>query len=220
MADACRASGGKARGVATVRRDVTDRELEDLHDAGVRGVRFNFVKRLVDFTPQDELVEIAQRIQPLGWHVVVYFEARDLPRALGLLHRAADDRRRRSHGPARRHEAGRRPRVRVVPRTHARAREHLEQGQLPRAPVGQRPPALDGERNAVPRRRAVRAPRGRDLPRPRALGHGLAASEPEGPHARRRAAGRLHPAHRAHARAATEAAGRRTRCASTGRRRM
>jgi len=79
MADACRASGGRARGVATVRLGVTDRELGDLHDAGVRGVRFNFVKRLVDFTPRDELAEIAARIQPLGWHVVVYFEARDLP---------------------------------------------------------------------------------------------------------------------------------------------
>jgi 2-pyrone-4,6-dicarboxylate lactonase len=79
MADACRASGGRARGVATVRRSVTDRELEELHGAGVRGVRFNFLRRLVDFTPRDELVEIAARVQPLGWHVVVYFEARDLP---------------------------------------------------------------------------------------------------------------------------------------------
>jgi 2-pyrone-4,6-dicarboxylate lactonase len=79
MLDACRASGGKARGVATVRRDVTDAQLLDMHAAGVRAVRFNFVKRLVDFTPQDELLEIAQRIAHLGWHVVVYFEAVDLP---------------------------------------------------------------------------------------------------------------------------------------------
>jgi 2-pyrone-4,6-dicarboxylate lactonase len=79
MADACRASGGKARGVATVKRSVTDVELQDLHAAGVRGVRFNFVKRLVDFTPKDELLEIAGRIQALGWHVVIYFEAQDLP---------------------------------------------------------------------------------------------------------------------------------------------
>ena len=50
-----------------------------MHDAGVRGVRFNFVKRLVDFTPKDELLEIAGRIAPLGWHVVIYFEAVDLP---------------------------------------------------------------------------------------------------------------------------------------------
>jgi 2-pyrone-4,6-dicarboxylate lactonase len=78
MADACRASGGRARGVATVRRDVTDGELQQLHEAGVRGVRFNFLKRLVDFTPRDELAEIAGRIHQLGWHVVVYFEAADL----------------------------------------------------------------------------------------------------------------------------------------------
>jgi 2-pyrone-4,6-dicarboxylate lactonase len=79
MIDACRASGGKARGVATLKRTVSDDELRQLHAAGVRGVRFNFVKRLVDFTPKDELLEIASRIQGLGWHVVIYFEAVDLP---------------------------------------------------------------------------------------------------------------------------------------------
>lgn len=79
MADACRSSGGRARGVATVRRSVSDAELQALHEAGVRGVRFNFVKRLVDFTPKDELLEIAGRIKTLGWHVVIYFEAQDLP---------------------------------------------------------------------------------------------------------------------------------------------
>ena len=79
MVDCLRHSGGKARGVATVRRAISDGELGELHAAGVRGVRFNFVKRLVDFTPRDELMEIAGRIAPLGWHVVVYFEAADLP---------------------------------------------------------------------------------------------------------------------------------------------
>ncbi len=79
LVDALKASNGKARGVATVKRSISDAELQDLHDAGVRGVRFNFVKRLVDFTPKDELLEIARRIKPLGWHVVIYFEAVDLP---------------------------------------------------------------------------------------------------------------------------------------------
>ncbi|MGA0583399.1 MAG: amidohydrolase family protein, partial [Castellaniella sp.] len=79
LVDALRASGGRARGVATVSRDVTDAELRDMHEAGVRGTRFNFVKRLADFTPREVLSEIAARIAPLGWHVVVYFEARDLP---------------------------------------------------------------------------------------------------------------------------------------------
>ena len=79
MVDALIHSNGKARGVATVKRSVTDNELQDMHAAGVRGTRFNFVKRLVDFTPREELLEIAHRIAPLGWHVVVYFEAVDLP---------------------------------------------------------------------------------------------------------------------------------------------
>ncbi|NBW54761.1 MAG: 2-pyrone-4,6-dicarboxylate hydrolase [Betaproteobacteria bacterium] len=79
LVDALRHSNGLARGVATVKRDVSDQALQDMHDAGVRGVRFNFVKRLVDFTPKDELMEIAQRIQAWGWHVVIYFEAVDLP---------------------------------------------------------------------------------------------------------------------------------------------
>src|SRR3954467_11548225 len=79
LVDALKSSNGKAKGVATVKRAVTDRELEDMNAAGVRGVRFNFVKRLVDFTPKDELLEIAGRIAPLGWHVVIYFEAVDLP---------------------------------------------------------------------------------------------------------------------------------------------
>jgi 2-pyrone-4,6-dicarboxylate lactonase len=80
MVDALVHSGGRARGVATVRRDISDDELRALHNAGVRGVRFNFVKRLVDFTPKEELNEIAARVAKLGWHVVVYFEARDLPK--------------------------------------------------------------------------------------------------------------------------------------------
>ena len=79
MADACRSSSGRARGVATVTRDFTAEQLRELDAAGVRGVRFNFVKRLVDVTPRDVLLEIAERIQPLGWHIVIYFEAQDLP---------------------------------------------------------------------------------------------------------------------------------------------
>jgi 2-pyrone-4,6-dicarboxylate lactonase len=79
MVDSLVHAGGKARGVASVARDVTDAELRAMHDAGVRGTRFNFVRRLVDFTPRDVLLEIANRIAPLGWHVVVYFEAKDLP---------------------------------------------------------------------------------------------------------------------------------------------
>ncbi|GAA2358728.1 amidohydrolase family protein [Saccharopolyspora halophila] len=79
LVDALQWSGGLARGVATVDANVTAEELERLHLAGVRGVRFNFVKRLVDTVPTRSLEIIAQKIAPLGWHAVVYFEAADLP---------------------------------------------------------------------------------------------------------------------------------------------
>ena len=79
LVDALLASNNRARGVATVKRDVSDDQLQVMHAAGVRGTRFNFVKRLADFTPREVLLEIAHRIAPLGWHVVVYFEAQDLP---------------------------------------------------------------------------------------------------------------------------------------------
>jgi 2-pyrone-4,6-dicarboxylate lactonase len=78
LLDAIANSKGKARGVATVGPGISNEELQALHAGGVRGVRFNFVKRLVDALPKDGLMEIAHRIKPLGWHIVIYFEAQEL----------------------------------------------------------------------------------------------------------------------------------------------
>lgn len=78
LVDALRTAGDRARGVATVRDTVSDAELSDLHAAGVRGVRFNFVRRLVDPKPDAYYRAIIDRIASLGWHVVIYFEAADL----------------------------------------------------------------------------------------------------------------------------------------------
>ena len=78
MIDALQASGGMARGVAVVAHDISDDELDSMNAAGVRGVRFNFVKRLVDATPRELFLRTAERVQRLGWHIVVYFEAPDL----------------------------------------------------------------------------------------------------------------------------------------------
>ncbi len=78
LVDALQSAGQLARGVATVRESVTDDELQHLHENGVRGVRFNFVKRLVDTRPVAALESVASRIGKLGWHVVMYFEAEDI----------------------------------------------------------------------------------------------------------------------------------------------
>jgi 2-pyrone-4,6-dicarboxylate lactonase len=78
-------SNGKARGVAVVDPDIGEDELARLHEGGIRGVRFNFLKRLVDNAPKDKFLEIARKIEPLGWHVVVYFEADILEELLPFL---------------------------------------------------------------------------------------------------------------------------------------
>ncbi|GGB56635.1 amidohydrolase family protein [Blastomonas aquatica] len=78
-------SNGMARGVAVVDPAITDAELDTLHAGGIRGVRFNFLKRLVDDAPKDRFLEVARRIERLGWHVVVYFEADILDEMLPFL---------------------------------------------------------------------------------------------------------------------------------------
>lgn len=78
-------SNGMARGVAVVDPDIADDELRRLHDGGIRAVRFNFLKRLVDHAPKDKFLEVARRIEPLGWHVVVYVEAENFAELVPFL---------------------------------------------------------------------------------------------------------------------------------------
>ena len=78
LLDVLEHSEGRARGVVTVRPDISEKELARMHSLGVRGVRFNYVKRLVDPKPDDYYRGIIEKIKPLGWHVVLYFEPADL----------------------------------------------------------------------------------------------------------------------------------------------
>src|ERR1700733_4207848 len=78
LADALRAADDRARGVATIKPGVTRAELADMHEAGVRGVRFNFVRRLADPKPDDYYRGLVDLIKEFGWHIVIYFEAPDL----------------------------------------------------------------------------------------------------------------------------------------------
>jgi 2-pyrone-4,6-dicarboxylate lactonase len=78
LVDALDAAAGRAKGIAFIGEEITDAELRALDRSGVRGVRFNFVRRLVDVTPRDVLTRLANRVATLGWHIVVYFEMTDL----------------------------------------------------------------------------------------------------------------------------------------------
>jgi 2-pyrone-4,6-dicarboxylate lactonase len=68
----------RARGVVTIRAGVAPAELAELHDAGVRGIRFNFVRRLADPKPDAHYRALVDLVAGMGWHVVLYFEAADL----------------------------------------------------------------------------------------------------------------------------------------------
>jgi D-galactarolactone isomerase len=66
-----------ARGIAVIDPAVTDADLERLHEAGIRGLRFSLV---VKNALGPELLEVmARRIQPLGWHIQFRSTHRDLP---------------------------------------------------------------------------------------------------------------------------------------------
>jgi len=85
MLDCLHKSAGRARGVAIVDPAVSDAELEKLDRAGVRAVRFNFLKRLVDPVSPSDCLALANRIADMNWHVVVYFEAADMDDIAPLL---------------------------------------------------------------------------------------------------------------------------------------
>ncbi len=76
--DAIAHSGGAYRGVAVVRHDITDGELESLHSGGIRGVRFNFVKHLGGMPDLDVFDSVVARVERLGWHVVLHLDAGDI----------------------------------------------------------------------------------------------------------------------------------------------
>ena len=85
--DAIASSQGAYRGVACVDDAVTDRELRRLHEGGIRGIRFNFVKHLGGVPDLDVFHRLVARIKPMGWHVVLHFDAEDIITQADLLRR-------------------------------------------------------------------------------------------------------------------------------------
>ncbi len=85
LEDALLSSNDRARGIASLGEDIDHATLRRLDQAGVRGVRFNFVKRLVDNTPKDIFKKISKMIAEYGWHIVVYVESQDLEEIVSFL---------------------------------------------------------------------------------------------------------------------------------------
>jgi 2-pyrone-4,6-dicarboxylate lactonase len=74
VTDAIAQSGGAYKGIANVNDEMSDKELEGLDRAGIRGCRFAFLKRLGGVGDITKFNHIVHRVAELGWHVDVYFE--------------------------------------------------------------------------------------------------------------------------------------------------
>ncbi|MDE0134128.1 MAG: amidohydrolase family protein [Acidimicrobiaceae bacterium] len=87
MVDALVRGNGRYAGVAMIDESFSEADIGALHDAGVRGTRFNFVAHLGGAPDLDVFWRLVDRVQPFGWHIVLHFDAKDLPTYAGMLDR-------------------------------------------------------------------------------------------------------------------------------------
>ena len=85
MLDALHVGSGRFAGVAMIDDSHGEGQLQEMHGAGVRGIRFNFVRHLSADPDLGELWRLVRRVEPLGWHLDLHFDAMDLPRHGDLL---------------------------------------------------------------------------------------------------------------------------------------
>ena len=78
LLDALRCGRGRYAGVAMVDESFSDDQLRELHDAGVRGTRFNFVKHLGGAPEPERFWPVVERVAGLSWHLVLHVDATDL----------------------------------------------------------------------------------------------------------------------------------------------
>jgi predicted TIM-barrel fold metal-dependent hydrolase len=82
MLDGIARSNGRWRGVALIDESFDDAGFRALHEGGVRGVRFGFVKHLGGVPDLALVRRTAERIAPMGWHLVLHLDAGNIPEFL------------------------------------------------------------------------------------------------------------------------------------------
>ncbi|HEX6237107.1 MAG TPA: amidohydrolase family protein [Acidimicrobiales bacterium] len=87
MVDALQRGRGRYAGVAMIDETFTRDDLAALHEAGVRGTRVNFVAHLGGAPDLGRFGKVVDLVAPLGWHIVLHFDAVDLPTYADLLDR-------------------------------------------------------------------------------------------------------------------------------------
>lgn len=85
--DAIAQSNGSYRAVANLDGTITEKGIEELHEGGFRGCRFNFVRHLGGMPDMKVFERIVAMVAPHGWHIDLHFDAIDLPDHAAMLER-------------------------------------------------------------------------------------------------------------------------------------
>jgi predicted TIM-barrel fold metal-dependent hydrolase len=85
--DALRQMAPHARGIAVLHPEVTDAELRELHEAGVRGLRFSQHDPRTAVTTADMIEPLACRVADLGWHVQLHLKGEQIVEMATLIRR-------------------------------------------------------------------------------------------------------------------------------------
>ena len=91
MLDALRAAPTRYRGVAMIDDQTGDAKLAEMHEAGVRGIRFNFIRALGGGPDMGLFRRAVARAREIGWHLVLHVqgdgvrEMAPLIRSLGMV---------------------------------------------------------------------------------------------------------------------------------------
>jgi len=76
--DAIARSNGRYRGTAIIDASVSEKDLQRMHDGGIRGVRFNFVKHLGGRPDMGFFRRTVEKLPHLGWHLILHLDSSDI----------------------------------------------------------------------------------------------------------------------------------------------
>ena len=85
LIDALKTRPDTTRGVANLPLDCTKEQIAALNDVGVKGARFNFMSRIIAAPPFEAIDRVIERIAPFGWHLVLHFDAEQIPDLKGWI---------------------------------------------------------------------------------------------------------------------------------------
>ncbi|MCX4977089.1 amidohydrolase [Streptomyces sp. NBC_00620] len=78
LLDALKSGGGRLRGVALIGESTTRAEIEELHRAGVRAFRLNFLPHLRTPPTRAEIDSVLERVDGLGWAAQLHVRGEEI----------------------------------------------------------------------------------------------------------------------------------------------